>query len=67
MQFTADTNIHETIRSAPGTVKVYQKYNLRCPGCSAKKWDTVRDISRNYGVNLDDFLRDLNEAANVEG
>ncbi len=43
-------------------VKVYKKYGLDCPGCRGAGEDTVEMAAVNYGLNLEQFLNDLNNA-----
>lgn|GEM_PF-335377 len=66
MEITADTVIAETLRMSPDTFMVYRSYNVRCPTCQCRATDTVRDVSRNYGVRLDALLRDLNAVLRQE-
>ncbi len=60
MRITGDTNIADSIGEYPETLKVYDKYNLRCPACGGSASDTIADIAWNHTVKLEDLLRDLN-------
>jgi len=59
VRITADTIIAESIGEYPETLKVYNKYNLRCPACGGSASDTIADIAWNHTVKLEDLLRDL--------
>lgn len=60
MRITGETIIADSIGEYPETLKVYDKYNLRCPTCGGSASDTIADIAWNHGVKLEDLLRDLN-------
>lgn len=63
MNVTAETIIRDALDRYPQTEAVFRKHNLRCHVCGGSGSDTIEDIALNHGVDLDAFLRELNDAA----
>ena len=61
-KITADMNIKEVIEKYPETVPVFGKYNMGCIGCIAASFEKIKDIAGVHGINVDAFLKDLNNA-----
>jgi len=59
---TADMNIKEVIEKHPEIVAVFQKYNMGCIGCIAASFEKLSDIATVHGVNVENFVKELNEA-----
>lgn len=59
---TADMNIKEVIEKHPEIVAVFQKYNMECIGCIAASFEKLSDIAMVHGVNVENFVKELNEA-----
>ena len=59
---TADMNIKEVIDKHPEVVAVFQKYNMGCIGCIAASFEKLSDIAAVHGVNVENFVKELNEA-----
>ncbi len=59
---TEDSKIGEVIRNYPETISVFEKYQLGCLGCPAAEPETIKDAAQVHGINLDSFIKDLNEA-----
>lgn len=55
---------NEVLDMGPQAVQVFVKYNMGCVGCAAAKFESIEQGAKAHGVNLDDLLRDLNEALN---
>jgi hybrid cluster-associated redox disulfide protein len=62
MKISAKTHIAETFKMSKDILKVYEKYGLECPGCKGAGEDTVEIAALNYGLDLNQFLNDLNKA-----
>ncbi len=62
MKITEKTHVSETLKMSREIVKVYKKYGLDCPGCKGAEEDTVEMAAVNYGLDLGQFLKDLNKA-----
>ena len=61
-KITADMNIKEVIQKYPETVPVFGKYNMGCVGCIAASFEKIKDIAGVHGIDVDAFLKDLNNA-----
>jgi len=59
---TADMNIKEVIEKYPEVVPVFHKYNMGCIGCIAASFEKLSDIATVHGVNVENFVKELNEA-----
>lgn len=62
MKISEKTHIAETLKISKEIAKVYKKYGLDCPGCKGAGEDTVGIAAVNYGLDLKEFLSDLNKA-----
>jgi len=63
-KITKDMNIKEVIEKHPEVVVVFQKYNMGCVGCIAANFEKISDITAVHGVDVDAFLKELNEVKN---
>lgn len=63
-KITPDTNIMEMAQKWPATVQVFQAYGLGCIGCVAASFETIGDVAH-HGIDIDQFLADLNKAAGL--
>ena len=59
---TADMNIKDVIEKHPEVVAVFQKYNMGCIGCIAASFEKLSDIAAVHGINVENFVKELNEA-----
>ncbi len=62
MKITKDSKIKEMIEEKPEVVAVFQKYGLGCVGCFAAALETVEEAAEVHGIELESFIKDLNEA-----
>ena len=58
---TEDMNIKEVIEKHPEVVPVFAKYNMGCIGCIAASFEKIKDIAVVHGVDVKQFLKELNE------
>jgi len=63
MKITKDMTVHDVLKHSKGTLKIFKKYRLDCPGCRGAAQDTIEIVSINRGLDLKSFLSDLNSAA----
>jgi len=59
---TGDMNIKEVLEKHPEVVPVFQKYNMGCIGCIAASFEKISDIASVHGIDVNEFLKELNEA-----
>ena len=61
-KITEDMNIKEVIEKHPELVAVFQKHNMGCIGCIAASFEKISDIASGHGVDVKQFVEELNEA-----
>jgi len=59
---TEDMNIREVLEKHPKAAVVFAKYHMGCVGCIAASFEKIKDIAVVHGVDVKEFLKDLNEA-----
>jgi len=52
--------VDETLRQKPETSRVFVKHRMQCVGCYIQKFCTIKDVAEIYQVNLNEFLKSLN-------
>ncbi len=62
LKVSKDMTFKEVLDMGPQVVQVFVKYNMGCVGCAAAKFESIEQGAKAHGVNLDDLLRDLNDA-----
>jgi hybrid cluster-associated redox disulfide protein len=60
-EITEDMNIREVIERHPEVTSVFVKYNMGCIGCIAASFEKIKDIAVVHGVDVKQFLKELNE------
>lgn len=58
-----DSIIHQTMKSNPGTAKVFDAHGMGCKSCGGGKVETVAWGASMHGLDVESFLKKLNEAA----
>jgi len=61
-KITEDMNIREVIEKHPEVLPVFQKHNMGCIGCIAASFEKIKDIAAVHGVDVKQFVNELNEA-----
>lgn len=64
LKVNKDMTFKDVLDMGPEVVQVFVKYNMGCIGCAAAKFESIEQGAKAHGVNLDDLLRDLNNALN---
>ena len=52
--------VDETLRQKSETSRVFVKHRMQCVGCYMQKFCTIKDVAEIYQVNLNEFLKSLN-------
>lgn len=58
---SAGLTVAEVMQRWPETVIVFLSYRMACIGCLLAPFDTVADVARNYRLDLDELLHDLQD------
>ena len=65
-KITEDTTVEEILRY-PGTSSTLVRHGIHCSACPFARLEIGRlkigDVARNYGVDVDSLLKELNETA----
>jgi hybrid cluster-associated redox disulfide protein len=62
VQFEMQMSVADLMRNWPQTIPVFLKHNMACVGCSMSAFETLKDAARIYGIALDTFMGELQEA-----
>lgn len=60
-KITKKMNIAEIAEKYPSTIEVFKKYNLFCFGCASAHFENLEAIAQEFGVDIDQFVKELNE------
>ena len=60
MTITKDTIIADILKIAPNSVPLFQSIGMHCLGCAMESGETLEEACAAHGVNLDEFLEELN-------
>jgi len=63
-EITEEMNIKEVIEKHPEVTSVFLKYNMGCIGCIAASFEKIKDIAVVHGVDVKQFVKELNEVMN---
>lgn len=55
--------ISEILQKYPKAFEVFLKYNLPCIGCAAAHFENIEAIAKEFNIDIEKLLKDLNEAA----
>ncbi|MBF0634366.1 MAG: DUF1858 domain-containing protein [Nitrospinae bacterium] len=62
-KITKDKVIHQVMKSTPATARVFEAHRMGCKSCGGGKVETVAWGAAVHGLDVETFLRELNEAA----
>ncbi|MCL2155336.1 MAG: DUF1858 domain-containing protein [Leptospirales bacterium] len=62
MKINSDTNAAEALKMSKKVADVFREYKLECLSCKGMSGETIEKIAFNKGMDLDLFLKDLNNA-----
>jgi len=61
-KITAEMSIEEVATKYPQTIKVFFQRGMQCAGCYICGFHSIAESAKEYGVDLESLLNDLNEA-----
>ena len=64
-KITKDMNLKELLNKYPDSAKVFATYGIGCLGCALASYETIQQGINAHGINLDDFLKELNSVLNL--
>jgi len=60
-KITKEMNIAEVVEKYPAAIEIFKKYNLFCFGCAAARFENLEAIAQELGVDIEQFIKELNE------
>ncbi len=60
MKINKYSNVEDIIREDPQLVSVFIKFGIPCMSCGEPYWGTVEEIARDYKVDIDELIKELN-------
>jgi hybrid cluster-associated redox disulfide protein len=57
---TKDTNLRDLLTKYPDSAKVFAAYGIGCIGCALASYETLGEGITAHGIDVDEFLKDLN-------
>jgi hybrid cluster-associated redox disulfide protein len=63
---TADWLVKDVITRHPQTITVFGRHRVQCVGCYISSFHTIADTAREYAVNIEPLLSDLNRTITAE-
>jgi hybrid cluster-associated redox disulfide protein len=65
-QLEADLTVAELLAHWPQTIPTFMRHRMACVGCAMSPFETLAEVAAIYGLNLEYFLRELQEEIEVE-
>ncbi len=62
-ELTTASIVKEVLEQHPQTLQVFMDIGLLCAGCPTEAFHTLADVAREYHLDLDRLLLQLNEIA----
>lgn len=57
--------VDDIMREWPVTMRVFLDYRMNCVGCPIGTFHTIEDSCREHGINADEFVTALRDAAGL--
>jgi len=66
MRLDAKMTVSELMRIHPATIGVFVKRKMLCVGCPTETFHTLEDVTRIYGIALEQLLQELRGTIDAE-
>lgn len=63
MAITKDMSIIEVVQKHPETVEVFMNAGMGCLGCAAAHFENIEQGAMAHGIDIDQLIAGLNDAA----
>lgn len=60
-EIQSDWTVDETLKHKPESSYVFLRHHMQCVGCFLQRFCTIKVVTEIYQVNLEKFLKDLND------
>ena len=64
---TAEMSINEVVAKYPQTIKVFFRHGMQCTGCYICGFHSIAESAKQWGVELEPLLKDLNDVIAEKG
>lgn len=61
-----DMNLRDLLREYPDSAKIFAMYGIGCIGCALSAYETIEQGILAHGINIDEFMKDLNSYVSQE-
>jgi len=61
---TKDMNLKDLLEKHPESAKIFAAYGIGCLGCALASYETIEQGLTAHGIDIDEFLKDLNSYVN---
>jgi hybrid cluster-associated redox disulfide protein len=58
-----ETNLNQLLTDYPALIPLFIKDRFACVGCMMAKFETLRDLSQNYNVDLEHLITEIEAIA----
>jgi hybrid cluster-associated redox disulfide protein len=58
-QVTPETNLQQLLTNFPNLIPLFIQERLACVGCVMARFETLDELSRNYNLDLTQFIADI--------
>lgn len=59
-KITKDMNLRELLSKYPQSARVFAAYGIGCLGCALSSFETIEEGITAHGIDIDQFMEDLN-------
>lgn len=63
--FSQDAIVAEVLDTWPQVIPVFLKHKTACVGCVMARFETLADVSRNYGIPTEELIHELMKSLEV--
>jgi len=63
----AEMNINEVVTEYPQTIRVFFRHGMQCTGCYICGFHSIAESAKQWGVELEPLLKDLNDVIAEKG
>jgi hybrid cluster-associated redox disulfide protein len=57
---TKEMNLKELLQKYPDSARIFASYGIGCIGCALANYETIEQGITAHGINVDEFVKDLN-------
>ncbi|MBN2546659.1 MAG: DUF1858 domain-containing protein [Spirochaetes bacterium] len=61
---TKEMNLKDLLSKHPESARVFAAYGIGCLGCAMANFETIEQGINAHGINIDEFMKDLNSLIN---